>query len=57
MSGYIRTDISCWNKSEFYLIPTIIFSKWTRGIEISICIFIFCIYTTISYINKDNYEP
>lgn len=57
MSGYIRTDISTWWKSECFLIPTISISKWAKGFEINLHILWLIIYITISYIKKDEYEP
>lgn len=57
MSGYIRTDMSTWWKSEFFLIPTISINKWTKGFEISIHILWFVAYAAISYIKEDEYEP
>ena len=57
MSGYIRTDISTWRKSECFLIPTISISKWAKGFEINLHILWLIIYITISYIKKDEYEP
>lgn len=57
MSGYIRTDISSWWKSECFLIPTISISKWAKGFEINLHILWFTIYATISYIKENEYEP
>ena len=59
MSGYIRTDISTWWKTECecFLIPTISISKWSKGFEISFYILWFTVYTTISYIKENEYEP
>lgn len=59
MSGYIRNDISAWwqTKCECFLIPTISISKWSKGFEISFHILWFTIYTTISYIKENEYEP
>lgn len=57
MSGYIRNDISAWLQSECFLIPTISISKWDKGFEITLHILWFEIYTTISYIKEDEYEP
>ena len=56
MSGYIRTDISSWWKSECFLIPTISISKWTKGFEITFHILWFEAYATISYIKEEEYE-
>lgn len=57
MSGYIRTDISSWWKSECFLIPTISISKWAKGFEITFHILCFEAYATISYIKEEEYEP
>ena len=57
MSGYIRTDISSWRKSECFLIPTISISKWAKGFEITFHILWFEAYATISYIKENDYEP
>lgn len=57
MSGYIRTDISTFRKSECFLIPTISISKWSKGFEITIYILWFIAYATISYIKENEYEP
>ena len=57
MSGYIRTDISTWRKSECFLIPTISISKWDKGYEITFRILWFIAYASISYIKEDEYEP
>ena len=59
MSGYIRTDISSWWKSECFLIPTISISKWAKGFEINLHILwliIYEAYATISYIKEEEYE-
>ena len=57
MSGYIRTDISAWLQSEFFLIPTISISKLAKGFEITFHILWFEAYATISYIKENDYEP
>lgn len=57
MSGYIRTNMSTWWKSECFLIPTISISKYAKGFEINIHILWFIAYATISYIKEDEYEP
>lgn len=56
MRGFIRTDISAWFQSEFFLIPTISISGWIKGFEINIYILWFTIYVAISYIKEDKYE-
>lgn len=57
MSRYIRIDMSTLWQPECFLIPTISISKWCKGFEINIHILLFTIYTYISYIKEDEYEP
>lgn len=57
MAGYIRTDISCYNKHSITLIPTIEISTWDKGIEVAFLLLCFCFYANISYIKEDEYEP
>lgn len=57
MSGYIRTDISCYWKKEFYFIPTISINTWTKGIEISFYFLWFVGYIVMSHIKEEDYEP
>lgn len=57
MSGYIRTDMSTWWKSECFLIPTISISKWSKGFDITFRILWLMAYASISYIKENEYEP
>lgn len=57
MSGYIRFDFSTYKGNEWYLIPTIGISKWTKGYEITFYFLCFLVYFVTSYIKEDEYEP
>lgn len=57
MSGYIRADTSTYKGKIWYLIPTISISSFKAGIEISLLILCFVIYTSFRYIKEDEYEP
>ena len=57
MRGYIRTNITAWLGCECFLIPTISINKWAKRFEINFYILWFTVYTNISYIKEDKYEP